>query len=150
MRLQLGPDGFPEALEASPCLSAHRGGRRVHPTVSGPDLSWHEKNPFFSYVLTQLKNLSHKRCRANLNTTQPGGHFSRKPVHSCRICFNRFLCFSVLHTITELIYAGWCFEVDISGLKTVSHVSNIVLGQQKDECPIRTSEHYTQTDWGKA
>lgn len=43
VRLQLGPDYFPEALESSPCISAHRGRRRVHPTVSGPDLSWHEK-----------------------------------------------------------------------------------------------------------
>lgn len=67
VRLQLGPDCFPEALEASPYLSAHHGGWRVHPTVLGPDLSWYETN-HFSYGLMQAKN-------ADINATQAGGHF---------------------------------------------------------------------------
>lgn len=50
VRLQLGPGCFPEALEASPCLSAHRGGWTVHPTVSGPDLSCYETNLYLLWA----------------------------------------------------------------------------------------------------
>lgn len=99
VRFQLGPDCFPEALEASPCLSAHRGGRRVHPTVSGPDLSWHEEGPF-SYGLMQAKNATHRRacahkhCHANLNATQAGGHFLANRLTSAQNLLQQVpLCF---------------------------------------------------------
>lgn len=87
VRLQLGPDCFPEALEASPCLLAHRGGSREHPTVSGADLSWHERSPF-SY---EAKNVTHTHRQAWAHTPYLS-HKPKcitatvdvfKPVHSC-------------------------------------------------------------------
>lgn len=66
VRLQLGPDCFPEAPEASPCLSAHRSGRRVPPPRC-PDLSWHETG-LFSYWGSRRHGMWHAGRRVCTQT----------------------------------------------------------------------------------
>lgn len=73
VRLQLGPDCFPEALEASPCPSAHRSERRVHPTMSGPDLSWHEEVRFLVWDHAGEECYT-QRCHANVKAKQYGAN----------------------------------------------------------------------------
>jgi len=96
VRLQLGPDCFPEAPEASPCLSAHRSGRRVPPpTVSGPQLAW--DGPFLVLGLTQAWNVARRPACVHTDThnvmqRSHGGRFPTcSQLHS--VCFNRFLRF---------------------------------------------------------
>lgn len=118
--LQLGPDCFPEALEASPCLSAHRGGRRVHPTVSGPDLSWHEKGPF-SYGLMQAEECyTQTSVQTEMHRTAWWA-FSCEPVHSCTKCaltgFSVFSC-AYVH-----------FEVTVKGCQSCE--SSLILEKNK-------------------
>lgn len=113
--LQLGPDCFPEALEASPCLWAHHGGRMVHPTVSGPDLSWHETGPFSYWAhageewRVHAQTLSRKR---KWNTAMVDVF---KPVHSCiKFASTGFSVFSFAYNyqgyLRSMMLWSWRFK----------------------------------------
>lgn len=78
VRLQLGPDCFPEALEASPYLSAHRGGWRSAPysVQTWPQPAWEE--PFL------VGAHAGKECRWINQCSAEHWMLSRQLFNSCR------------------------------------------------------------------